>query len=63
MNIIRQFKIPILLFLLGILVTIFGAWMKIMHMSYADGALTAGMLVKGVGVVIAIVLLFRQPKR
>ena len=60
MEIIKQFKIPILLFLVGILVTIFGAWMKIMHMAFADGALTAGMLVKGVGVIMAIIILFKS---
>ncbi|WP_407520673.1 hypothetical protein PDL71_10345 [Lacibacter sp. MH-610] len=59
MEIIKQFKLPILLFLVGILVSIFGAWMKIMHMAYADGLLTAGMLVKGVGVVAAIYLLVK----
>lgn len=62
MEIIKQFKIPILLFLAGILVTIFGAWMKIMHMAYADGLLTAGMLVKGVGVVIAIIILIKSKR-
>lgn len=62
MDIIRQFKIPILLFLLGILVTIFGAWMKIMHMAFADGVLTAGMLVKGIGVILAIVQLFKKTR-
>ncbi|XVJ65500.1 MAG: hypothetical protein HEQ40_04800 [Lacibacter sp.] len=60
MEIIKQFKLPILLFLAGILVSIFGAWMKIMHMSFADGALTAGMLVKGVGVIMAIIILFKS---
>lgn len=62
MEIIKQFKIPILLFLLGILVTIFGAWMKIMHMAYADGLLTAGMLVKGISVVMAIYLLVKKKR-
>ncbi|MBS4066177.1 MAG: hypothetical protein KGZ74_16580 [Chitinophagaceae bacterium] len=62
MDIIRQFKIPILLFLLGIFVTIFGAWMKIMHMAFADGVLTAGMLVKGIGVILAIVQLFKKTR-
>jgi hypothetical protein len=62
MEIVKQFKIPILLFLLGFLVSIFGAWMKIMHMAYADGLLTAGMLLKGAGVVGAIVLLMKEKK-
>lgn len=62
MEIIKQFKIPILLFLLGILVTIFGAWMKIMHMAYADGLLTAGMLLKGISVVMAIYLLVKKKR-
>lgn len=62
MEIIRQFKIPILLFLLGILVTIFGAWMKIMHMAFADGILTAGMLLKAVSVIVSIIFLLRKSK-
>jgi hypothetical protein len=62
MDIIRQFKIPILLFLLGILVTIFGAWMKILHLSIADGVLTAGMLLKAAGVAIAIIFVLRKGK-
>lgn len=62
MEIIKQFKIPILLFLAGILVTIFGAWMKIMHMAYADGLLTAGMLLKGISVVMAIYLLVKKKR-
>ena len=62
MNIIKQFKLPILLFLVGILVTIFGAWMKIMHMAYADGLFTAGMLLKGISVVMAIYLLVKKKR-
>jgi hypothetical protein len=62
MEIVKQFKIPILLFMLGILVSIFGAWMKIMHTAYADGLLTAGMLLKGAGVVTAIVLLMKEKR-
>jgi uncharacterized membrane protein len=62
MEIIKQFKVPILLFLAGILVSIFGAWMKIMHMAYADGLLTAGMLLKGISVVMAIYLLVKKKR-
>lgn len=62
MDIIKQFKTPILLFLVGILVSIFGAWTKIMHMSFADELLTAGMIVKGVGVVVAIYILLQQKR-
>jgi hypothetical protein len=62
MEIIKQFKIPIFLFLIGILITIFGAWMKILHLHYADSFLTAGMLVKGIGVVASIYILLKQKK-
>ena len=62
MEVIRQFKIPILLFLLGILISILGAWMKIMHMAFADGILTAGMLVKGIGVALAMYLLLKTKR-
>lgn len=62
MEVIKQFKTPLILFLAGILITIFGAWMKIMHMAYADVSLTAAMLLKGAAVILAIVTLIRSKR-
>jgi hypothetical protein len=54
-----MFKSPLILFLAGMLITIFGAWAKILHLSFADMALTAGMLLQGVGVAYSIYILIR----
>ncbi|MBX9785484.1 MAG: hypothetical protein K2X48_19535 [Chitinophagaceae bacterium] len=62
MSVIKQFKIPLLLFLAGMLLNIFGAWAKIIHLSFADLALTAGMLVQGAGVAAAIYLLVKDKR-
>lgn len=60
MVLFNQFKIPLLLFFLGILFSVTGAWMKIMHYSYADALLTAAMIVKGVAVIFAIYILLKN---
>ncbi len=56
---ILKFKFPIILFLCGFFVTIFGAWAKILHLSFADMALTAGMLLQGTGVAYSIYILIK----
>ncbi len=60
MPLLKQFKIPLLLFLLGILFSVTGAWMKIMHYSYADFLLTTAMIIKAVAVIIAIYILVKD---
>jgi uncharacterized membrane protein len=40
---LKQFKYPLLLFLIGVFITIFGSWAKILHLAFADGVLTVGM--------------------
>lgn len=62
MTVIKQFKIPLLLFLSGMLATIFGAWAKILHLSFANTALTAGMLIQGIGVASAIYILVKDKR-
>lgn len=57
---IRQFKFPLILFLCGTLIIIFGAWAKIIHLSFADIALTAGMFLQGAAVLYAIYILIRN---
>jgi len=56
---IQKFKFPLILFLAGLLITILGAWGKILHLSFADMALTAGMLLQGTGVAYSIYILIR----
>ncbi len=60
MALIKQFKIPLLIFLLGILFSVTGAWMKIMHYSYADFLLTAAMILKAVAVIFSIYILVKD---
>jgi hypothetical protein len=62
MGIVRQFKYPLLLFLFGFLMGIIGAWLKILHHSFADYLLTAAMLLQGVGVAYAIYLLLKEKR-
>lgn len=59
-DLFKQFKVPLLLVLIGFLFTILGAWLKIMHMAFADFVLTAGMILKGIGVIIAIIILVKN---
>jgi hypothetical protein len=62
MSVFKQFKFPLLLFLFGILMAVIGAWLKILHHSFADFLLTAAMLLQGVGVAYAIYILLKQKK-
>lgn len=57
---LKLFKYPLLLFLCGALITIVGAWAKILHMAFADGVLTVGMLIQGCGVAYAIYVLVKS---
>jgi uncharacterized membrane protein len=57
---LKLFKYPLLLFLAGLLITIFGAWAKILHLSFADMALTIGMLLKALGVIYAMYVLMKS---
>lgn len=60
MQIIRQFRYPLILFLTGFLVNLAGAWSKIMHFIFADILLIAGMMLQGIALLIAIYILFRK---
>jgi hypothetical protein len=60
MQVLKLFKLPLLFFFAGILITLFGSWAKIMHYSFADTALTAGLIVKGITVVAAIYILVKS---
>jgi uncharacterized membrane protein len=56
---IKQFRIPLIIFLFGALIVIFGAWAKILHLAFADMALTAGLLLKGTGVILSVYILLK----
>lgn len=55
----KQFRIPLIIFLFGALIVIFGAWAKILHYAIADMALTAGMFLQGTAVILAIYILLK----
>ena len=57
---LKLFKYPLLIFFSGLLITIFGAWAKILHLSFADIVLTTGMLLKALGVIYAIYVLVKS---
>lgn len=57
---LKLLKRPLLLLLLGFLVTIIGAWAKILHLSFADVLLTAGMVLEAGGVIYAIYVLLKS---
>lgn len=57
---LKLFKYPLLLFLSGSLVTIFGAWTKILHMGFADILLTSGMILQAAGILFAMYVLVKS---
>ncbi len=57
---LKLFKWPLLLFLSGLLVTLFGSWAKILHMSFADALLTAGMIIQAGGIIYAMYVLVKS---
>ncbi|RXK58152.1 hypothetical protein ESA94_19265 [Lacibacter luteus] len=57
---LKLFKWPLLLFLSGFLVTLFGAWAKILHLSFAEVLLTAGMAIQAGGIIYAMYVLVKS---
>ena len=51
-----QYKIPLVLFLLGMLLTIVGALFKIMHWPFASMLLISGTLSEAIAIVSIIVI-------
>lgn len=66
MLLLRKFRWPIVIFLIGLVVKLFGAWAKITHQEYADTALTVGFFVQMGAVFITLFmvigLLFTRQK-
>ena len=54
-----RFKKPLLIFLIGLLINIPGAWMKITHQPYADFFLTVGFTIQMLGVLYGILILLK----
>ena len=58
----NKYKIPLVLFLLGVLFTIVGAFFKIMHWPFASLLLMAGMLSEAVAIISIISIVLKKSK-
>ena len=56
----NQFKLPLILFLIGMILTIIGSLFKLMHWSGATIMLTVGMLTEVAAIISLIVLLVKK---
>ncbi|MEJ6791928.1 MAG: hypothetical protein QNK89_04130 [Lacinutrix sp.] len=55
----KQFILPLLIFILGIILTIVGALFKIQHWAYASQILTLGTIVQVVALAFLMVILIK----
>lgn len=55
---LRRFRIPIIFFLIGMVVTLFGAWKKIVHHEYADLFLYIGIGLECAALFLLAITLF-----
>ena len=58
----KQYTVPLVLFLLGMAITIIGALFKIMHWPGANFMLTIGMLTEAIAIITLIVVLLKNTK-
>lgn len=58
----KQYTIPLVLFLLGMAITIIGALFKLMHWPGANIILTVGMLTEAIAIITLIVVLLKNTK-
>lgn len=58
----KQYTVPLVLFLLGMALTIIGALFKIMHWPSANSILIIGMLTEATAIVTLIVVLIKNTK-
>ncbi len=56
----KPYKTPILLFLLGIFITLVGAALKIMHVDGANLVLILGMLTEAVAIISLIWIILKK---
>lgn len=58
----KQYIVPLVLFLLGMVITIIGSLFKIMHWPGANFMLTIGMLTEAIAIITLIVVLLKNTK-
>ncbi len=58
----KQYTVPLVLFLLGMAITIIGSLFKIMHWPGAGIMLTVGMLTEAIAIITLIVVLLKNIK-
>ena len=58
----KQYTVPLVLFLLGMVITIIGSLFKIMHWPGANFMLTIGMLTEAIAIITLIVILLKNTK-
>jgi len=56
----NQYKLPLILFLIGIILTIVGSLFKLMHWPGATIMLTVGMIAEVAAIITLIVLLIKN---
>ncbi|MES2862831.1 MAG: hypothetical protein V4666_01805 [Bacteroidota bacterium] len=59
---ISKYKIPLVLFLFGMVITIIGALFKIMHWPGASIMLVVGMLTEAFSIIALIVMILKNSK-
>jgi hypothetical protein len=57
---IKQYKIPLIIFLLGMATTILGALFKIIHWQFANALLIIGMTLEVIGIILLIRLILKK---
>jgi hypothetical protein len=58
----KQYIVPLVLFLLGMVITIIGALFKLMHWPGANFMLMIGMLSEAIAIITLIVVLLKKMK-
>jgi hypothetical protein len=58
----KQYLVPLVLFLLGMVITIIGALFKLMHWPGANFMLMIGMLSEAIAIITLIVVLLKKMK-
>ena len=58
----KQYIVPLVLFLLGMAITIIGSLFKLMHWPGAGIMLTVGMLTEAIAIITLIVVLLKNTK-
>ena len=58
----KQYTVPLVLFLLGMAITIIGSLFKIMHWPGANFMLTIGMITEAIALITLIVVLLKNIK-